>query len=216
MDDFADLAARPDTSLDVVALSLAAELRPVDREGALARLDALGAEVENAVQGDSPQAEVEACRVVLGKRHGYRGKRRDYDHPDNSMLDLVLERRRGLPILLSVVWIEVARRAGIRLSGVGLPGHYVAGHFGADPPLLVDPFAAGVRLGDRLPRAIARTWSHHETAMRMLNNLVGSYTVRGDVGRAIRAAEMRLLLPVEVAARAALETELGALRARLN
>ena len=66
-----------------------------------------------------------------------------YDHPDNSMLDLVLTRRRGLPILLSVVYVEVARRAGIELAGVGLPGHFVVGHFGAEPAALLDPFAGG-------------------------------------------------------------------------
>ena len=61
------------------------------------------------------------------------------------MLDLVLTRRRGLPILLSVVYVEVARRAGIQIAGVGLPGHFVVGHFGTDPPVLLDPFAGGGR-----------------------------------------------------------------------
>ena len=133
------------------------------------------------------------------------------------MLDLVLERRRGLPIALSVVYVETARRAGIALDGVGLSGHYVVGQF-----------RAGRRAGPAGPvRAAARPivapnpsevrrWAPHETALRMLNNLVGSYTRRNDLGRAIRAAEMRLELSLEPDLREALAAELRGLRARLN
>jgi len=158
---------------------------------------------------------VDALAGALGDRHGFLGDREDYDHPDNSMLDVVLERRRGLPILLSVVYVEVARRAGIELAGVGLPGHYVVGHFGQDPPILLDPFAGGAALEARAPIEL-RAWGAHETALRMLNNLVGSYLRRSDLTRAIRAAEMRLELPLAETEDAAFGAELRALRARLN
>ena len=216
LESFPDLAARPRAPLDLLALALATQFRDVDTDEARSRLDALGAEVRAAVRRGSPADELEGCRRVLGERHGYRGARKDYGHPDQSMLDLVLARRRGLPILLSVVWVEVARRAGCTLSGIGLPGHYVVGHFGADPPLVVDPFARGARIEERLPSALVRPWGNQETILRLLNNLVGSYTLRGDLGRAIRAAEMRLLLPVDSGDRETLDTELGGLRARLN
>jgi len=88
---------------------------------------------------------------------------------ENSMLDRVLARRRGLPILLSVVYIETARRAGIPLAGVGLPGHYLVGHFGADPPLLLDPFSGGLpatELASDVPRSAVRPWNNHESADR--------------------------------------------------
>ncbi len=132
------------------------------------------------------------------------------------MLDLVLERRRGLPILLSVVYVEVGRRAGIPLRGVGLPGHYVVGHFGAEPPLLLDPFGGGALLPWSGAREALRPWSAHMTALRMLNNLVGAYEARFDLGHAIRAAELRLVLPLEGHTREGLAVELRALRAQLN
>jgi regulator of sirC expression with transglutaminase-like and TPR domain len=164
--------------------------------------------------GGTPAAEARACAAVLGGRHGFHGAREHYDAPENSMLDLVLDRRRGLPILLSAVYVETARRAGVALGGVGLPGHFVVGHFGAEPALLLDPFAGGAPLPPASDRV--RPWTAHATALRMLNNLVASYTRRSDLGHALRAAELRMALPSEGAGRAALEGELRALRARLN
>ena len=215
VDSFAEAAARADATLDELALGMAAEFRSVDAVTALAELDRLGAEVAAEASGPAEE-EAEACRRVLGARHGFIGNRDDYDDPDNSMLDLVLLRRTGLPILLSVVYCEVARRAGVALAGIGLPGHYVVGHFGVEPPILLDPFAGGGRVeGDVMGDAV-RPWSPHETALRMLNNLVGAYAARGDIGNAIRAAELRLALPVAGSARGHLDLELRRLRARLN
>ncbi len=211
---FSDLAAESEPSLDELALSLAGELKEVDADAALAELDRLGAELAPAAGGRAV-AEVEALRELLGRRHGFAGARDEYDHPDNSMLDLVLERRKGLPILLSIVYVEVARRAGIALAGVGLPGHYVVGHFGQTPPLLLDPFGAGAAVELAAPLEI-RAWGPHETALRMLNNLVGSYRRRSDLIRAIRTAELRLELPLAESDKAALGAEARALRARLN
>jgi len=85
--DFAALAARGKPSLDELALALAAEFRPVDAEHALAELDRLGKELRD-LSGGSPEDEAEACRQLLGERHGLAGDRERYDHPDNSMLDL--------------------------------------------------------------------------------------------------------------------------------
>jgi len=210
---FSVLAARSDPPLDELALALAAQFREVDAAGALARLDELGEEVLEAGASDP----LDALAMVLGRRHGFAGDRDTYEDPRNSMLDLVLERRAGLPILLSVVYIEVARRAGIALAGVGLPSHYVVGRFGTDAqPVLLDPFAGGDRLV--VPAsAHVRPWGPHATALRMLSNLVGSYTRRHDIARAIRAAEMRLELPSPGGRQAeAIGAELTALRARLN
>lgn len=148
--------------------------------------------------------------------HGFEGDREHYDDPQNSMLDLVLSRRRGLPILVSVVYVEVARRAEIALAGVGLPGHFVVGHFGVDPPLLLDPFAGGGPLGADVASGGAHAWSPHEIATRMLNNLVASFDRRGDLTSAIRAAAMRLELPAPEGLRETLELELRSLHSRLN
>jgi regulator of sirC expression with transglutaminase-like and TPR domain len=215
---FADLAAAPDATIDRLALAMAAEFREVDGATAIASLDTLGADLSAAAQRTtgSPEQETAVCTEVLGAVHGFEGDREHYDDPRNSMLDVVLARRRGLPILLSVVYIEAGRRAGIALSGVGLPGHFVVGHFGANPPLLLDPFAGGGLIDPQVPVGAVRPWTAHEIAMRMLNNLVSSYERRGDLTGAIRAAELRMLLPAPEALRDTVAAELRTLQARLN
>ena len=215
---FTDLAAAPDPPLDELVLAIACELRDADVVGAIARLDVLGDEVARALEGSRrlPEDEVRALAEVLGDAHGFEGEREHYDDPANSMLDLVLERRRGLPILLSVVYVEVARRAEIGLAAVGLPGHFVAGHFGEAPPLLLDPFGGGARVTTDADPAAVRPWTPHETAMRVLNNLVRAYGRRGNLAAALRAAELRVELPADEAQRMSVQAELRALRARLN
>jgi regulator of sirC expression with transglutaminase-like and TPR domain len=197
---FAELAAQPAPRLDHLALALAAEFRPVDADAALAELDRLGEELSTVLGEEerTPQREVRSLVVVLGGRHGFVGDEDEYDHPDNSMLDLVLERRKGLPILLSVVYAEVARRAEVPLAGVGLPGHFVTGHFGTRPPLLLDPFGGGALVGYGGPEDDVRPWIPAEIALRMLNNLVGSFARRGDGPAAARAAELRHVLDAEI------------------
>jgi regulator of sirC expression with transglutaminase-like and TPR domain len=215
---FSELAAEPGATLDLLALALAAEFRPVDHGGAIATLDALGDELARIPGMQTAESDVQAraCGELLGAVHRFEGDREHYDDPQNSMLDLVLSRRRGLPILLSVVYVEVARRAGVALGGIGLPGHFVVGHFGADPPLLLDPFAGGGPLVADVAPGTAHAWSPHEIAMRILNNLIASFDRRGDLTSAIRAAAMRLELPAAEELREPLELELRSLHSRLN
>lgn len=216
---FATLAAHDDPPLDALALALAAEFEAVDADAAIMRLDALGHEYADALRGvdHSPAAQARALATLLADVHGFAGDTAHYDDPRNSMLDRVLERRRGLPILLSAVYAEVARRAGVPIAGVGLPGHYVVGHFGADPALLFDPFGGGAPVRAAPGSAhLVRPWTAKETAMRMLNNLVASYQRRGQVPLALRAAELRLLLPAEPDLQDVLARELEMIRARLN
>jgi regulator of sirC expression with transglutaminase-like and TPR domain len=92
----------------------------------------------------APREWAAALHRVLAVGHGFRGSPADYGRLESSLLQEVLRRRRGLPILLSVVWMEVARRAGAAVYGVGLPGHFVVGL--GDPEgehVLVDPFEGG-------------------------------------------------------------------------
>ncbi len=215
---FSELAAVPDAPLDALSLALAAELRAVDAGRAMATLDELGAELSSDAERTAGNADEQAraCADLLGGAHGFAGDREDYDLPDNSMLDLVLERRRGLPILLSVLYVEVGRRAGVPLAGVGLPGHFVVGHFGTGPPLLLDPFNGGAIVEEAVAETFLRPWRSSEIAMRMLNNLVASYQRRGDLGGAIRAAGMRLALPAQETLRDGLRAELRAMQAQLN
>jgi regulator of sirC expression with transglutaminase-like and TPR domain len=209
--DFMTVVDEPDATLDRLALALAAEFRVVDVGGATAVLDALGAALRPWADAD-PAEQLEGCREVLGARAGFVGDREDFNAPENSMLDVVLERRSGLPILLATVWTEAARRAGIPLAGVGLPGHFVVGHFGPDPPLLADPFARGRAVTAAVPERFVRPSPVTSTVLRMCNNLVRSYTERADLMNAIHAARLRLVLPVEDALRDHLTTELRALQ----
>jgi regulator of sirC expression with transglutaminase-like and TPR domain len=215
---FEELAASADATLDVLALALAAAFRPVDAARARATLDELGEEVAGVLDGSARTRREEALALshVLGTLHGFAGDTEQYDQPQNSMLDRVLERRRGLPILLSAVYVEAARRAEVPHAGVGLPGHYVVAHFGAAEPLLLDPFSGGTPVTGNVPSALLRPWSPHETALRMLNNLVAAFQRRGDLTRALHAAELRLALPVDADEHDRVRAELIALRAGLN
>ncbi len=126
---------------------------------------------------------------------GFAGDTDTYDDPANSFLDRVMDRRRGIPITLSVLLIECARRRGVRLHGVGLPGHFLVGS-PDDPDLFVDPFHSGAILDQAGVRQLFRTVSGGSTAwdpawlepvgatallVRMLNNLKASYLRRRDV-----------------------------------
>src|ERR1041384_6799719 len=85
---------------------------------------------------------VEALNRYLFDEQGFEGNASDYYDPRNSMLHRVLERRTGIPITLSVVYMEVGRHAGLRVEGVGLPGHFVVRAYESDDTegTLVDPF----------------------------------------------------------------------------
>lgn len=153
-----------------------------------------------------------ALRELLGERYGFRGAAADYERLESSLLHRVLVRRRGLPILLSVVWVEVARRAGAPVYGVALPGHFVVG-FG--PPadrerqVLVDPFDGGRILsgedaeslvtaatGARLEPSMLVPAEPLDVVMRILNN-IRSWALarpeRSDV--ALWAVELALAVP---------------------
>jgi regulator of sirC expression with transglutaminase-like and TPR domain len=216
MERFAQLARTDAPTLDLLALAIAGALREVDEVAALAELDRLAGDVVRNGIGETGLEQVEALRTVLGRRERFLGDVEDYDHPDNSMLDLVLKHRRGLPILLSVVWIEVGRRVGIPIRGVGLPGHYVAGWFGDGEPILIDPFKGGILLPDPPPSGRIVQTPVHLTALRILSNLASSYERRGDVGRSLKAAQLRLELPLGDRDMRVMEFEHRRLGARMN
>jgi regulator of sirC expression with transglutaminase-like and TPR domain len=111
-----------------------------------AALEAFAARVAGQIaEGSTAFLQARALADVLGSEEGFSGDEDDYYHPDNCLLHPVLERRRGMPILLSTVWIEVGKRAGLQVEGVGLPGHFIV-RVGTGPGVLVDPFGGGSRL----------------------------------------------------------------------
>lgn len=132
-----------------------------------------------------------ALRRVISIAEGIGGNVEDYYAPENSMLNHVLDTRRGIPVSLAVIWIEVARLAGIEAHGVGLPGHFLVSVGGQ----LVDPFHYGEAIGldeaaslvagalggePRLERGWLTPVSTTEIIGRMLRNLDAVYQVRGD------------------------------------
>jgi len=172
-----------------------------------------------------PRLAAEALRITLGERAGFSGREADYDDLASSLLPKVLERRRGLPILLSVVWLEVARRAGIPAYPIALPGHFVVGVGTPGNAVLVDPFAGGrvmtvhdaaekVRAsGSAFMRAHLAPAPRLEVVMRILTN-IRVWATRTDAPRArLWAVELSLLLPRHPAS---LRRERGELLVRLG
>ncbi len=212
--DLGRLLMEEPVRLDLHALAVAAAFRDVDEEGVVAELDRLGNIVVARGVPDDPMGQAHLLASVLGDEVGFVGNSAEYDHPDNSMIDLVLERRTGLPILLSVIWVEVGRRVGIPVHGVGLPGHYIAAVFGEGVPVAIDPFRGGTYVeglhGDLVPT------SGTATVLRMLSNLVVAYERRGDLAHTLRAARLRLDLPLDARDRRVMEFEERRLGARLN
>jgi regulator of sirC expression with transglutaminase-like and TPR domain len=158
-DRFRNAAREPRPDLARLCLLAAAAFDPALGEEAIdlaeIELDRLAGELPFGLREEGPHEWAAATRRLLGGRHGFRGSGADYRLLESSLLPHVLRRRRGLPILLSVVWIEVARRAGGPAYGLALPGHFVVG-FGRVPEsgekdaevVLVDPFDGGEPLGD--------------------------------------------------------------------
>jgi regulator of sirC expression with transglutaminase-like and TPR domain len=149
---FAELVRRPaeeiDGRLDVGALLLAAHAHtPAFRGAELDAFIAHGTERldELAARCNEPVL-AEVSHQLFGVE-GFRGNDDDYYDPRNSYLDEVLARRIGIPITLSVVLLEVAKRVGIPLVGVSMPGHFLVRLIG-DPPVLLDPFAGGLLLSE--------------------------------------------------------------------
>ncbi|MFJ6849755.1 transglutaminase-like domain-containing protein [Streptomyces sp. NPDC091271] len=149
-----------------------------------------------------------ALAGLLGERRGFAGSSQDYQRLDSSVLQQVLRRRRGLPILLSVVWIEVARRAGAPVYGLALPGHYVVGFGDPAERVLADPFAGGAPLSGEDADLMVTGMTGEpaaampvparplETVLRILNNVrawAAARPERTDV--ALWALELSLLLP---------------------
>lgn len=184
-EQFAAVVRAEVVDLGLACALIAVEADPsLDPEIALHALDDLAARLPTAGSDD------ERLRAVLGEFHG---ETEDYEDLRASLLPEVLRRRRGLPILLSVVWLEVARRAAVPAFGTSLPGHYVVGLGDPDGDhRVVDPFRGGRSVRLSVPPA---RWTEVPTLLRILTN------VRAWAGSAERvrtnlwATELALLLP---------------------
>lgn len=217
---FAAIAARPDAEIDlaeaalVIAqeeypdLDIAAYQRLLEQLGDGARRQ-VGAVAIGARGGLGPRGVVGVLNRYLYEECGFRGNREAYYDPRNSFLNEVLDRRTGIPITLALVYIEVGRRVGLPLVGIGFPGHFLVRCDAPGERLLIDPFDAGRLLTEadcaamlsRLhgrPVPLAR---HHLAPIgprpflvRMLANLKGIYLEREDHARALAAVDRILAL----------------------
>ncbi|HLL02088.1 MAG TPA: transglutaminase-like domain-containing protein [Myxococcaceae bacterium] len=232
------LAADP-PRLDLAALAIATLANPtLEVAACLHTLDALAARVQLEVERHLDESEflarLRALRHVLADIEGFRGNHRDYFAAENSFLDHVLEHKVGLPITLSVVYLEVARRAGIPLYGVAFPGHFLVACNAGDHKLVIDPFNNGDILTEHgceeLLKRVAPQLRFDTSKLapapvelityRMLSNLKRIYLEKDDAERGLTVVDLLLLLapdhPGELRTRAMLLMKVGAYRASLK
>jgi regulator of sirC expression with transglutaminase-like and TPR domain len=178
---------------------LIARTRDPDLDPATVRaaLDAMADDLGSRLAASSRPATVLGVMTrFLARELGFQGNQRNYYDPENSYLHKVLERRTGIPITLSAVYLFVARRLSIPLAGVGMPGHFILKHARSDPALFVDPFGGGRILSeaDCLRYLEAQgdggydpSWllpmSDGAMLLRMIRNLLLIYRNRGDGAR---------------------------------
>lgn len=199
--DFRAYAAQSDDELDLLqgALLIASDARPgLDASVVTAQLDELAEPLMSKGLSRLPvMAQARALADQLFVSAGFHGNTTDYYDPRNSFMDEVLARRTGIPITLSVLYVEVARRVGVRASPVGFPGHFLVCIDDERRRLVVDPFQGGRMLGDAaLSSLLRRSGSKlsfsaelivptpvRQVVARMLMNLRAVYAMRGDYAR---------------------------------
>lgn len=197
---FASLALSPDPDLAVAALMIARiEYPSLDARRYIDRLDALGDEAARRVASasrlphDAPRfadpltlAQITALSDYLFLELQFSGNQHNYDDPRNSYLNEVLDRRTGIPISLAVVYIEVARRAGLRVEGVNFPGHFLVRcpaprrtlDDGGD--LIIDAFHGGALLSEDACRELLERHAGDDTDL--------------DINRFAHATKLQILV----------------------
>lgn len=199
-----------EVSLDVAALELARiEFPAVDISACLSRLDQLAEQIGSTLPGHVAGLEfINRMNEVLFDILGFEGNRDEYYDPRNSCLNSVLTRRLGIPITLSLMYMEVGRRLSQNIYGVGLPGHFIVAYETSASRYWVDPFHRGRilsfadccelakqtgRVDIRANGAALAPVTKRQILVRMLNNLKAIY-LRGSV---LEKARMVLDLLIE-------------------
>jgi len=208
----------PDDAIDLgqASLLIAREEYPDLEVGKyLARLDEMAAKVKAGLRGGEVfTTQIAHLNRVLFDEMGFRGNRDEYYDPRNSFLNDVLDRRVGIPISLSTIYLEVGRRIGCPLDGVAFPGHFLVRFAGPIPKseILVDPYNKGMLLTeDDCKRRLKETYKgqvrfraeflrrakNRDILERMLTNLKHIYHGQRDYHRALRIQHMLLCLNPE-------------------
>ena len=213
------LSRTPEAPLDVaeIALRLARDEFPeLDVDAHLGELTSMAHEAKRYMRGGLAAKVAGLCRYLFHDM-GFRGNVKDYYDPRNSYFNLVLERRTGIPITLSALTMTVGRRAGLRVDGVGLPGHFIVKAVAGSQEILIDPFHGGRVLTDTDCENLVRqvTGVAFEVSplalealpaglmvQRMLTNLKAIYLRLEDLPRSLRVMErMHQLNPQDVVLR---------------
>lgn len=217
---FAEEVARPDGAirLDYAALLIGAEdeaAKVVDVGDYLSRLDSWAEVARRRLASSATPTPVEAFNRFMFEELGFVGNKSDYYDPRNSYLNEVMDRRTGIPITLSILYMAVARRAGLEVKGVGLPGHFITRVREVDSrhSTLVDPFhgksidrdecqdrldeiySGQVALRDEHLRAVTTS----DILVRVLTNLKTVYARAGLYRQALAAVERILLIKPDAA-----------------
>ena len=208
-EEFRRAVERPEDALDLgrAALAIAESEYPrLDTTAYLARIDELAIEVTKHLTEDEsgPHRSIAALNYVLFQKCAFRGNRDDYFDAKNSFLNEVIDRQIGIPITLSILYMEVARRIGLPLLGVGFPGHFLVKYLDDREEIVVDPFNGGdIRTPESLQQLLAGLYgkpvalspqlldpvTKRQILRRMLNNLKFIYLRQRDFVKALAALD---------------------------
>jgi regulator of sirC expression with transglutaminase-like and TPR domain len=211
--DFRQAVDCAEERLDLVraALAIASSDYPnLDAADYLSRIDRLAMEVAERVGGERDvYRSIAGLNEILFRCHGYRGNRAEYFDPKNSFLNEVMERKKGIPIILSVLYMEVAQRIGLPLHGVGFPGHFLVKYTGNPQEIVIDPFNGGeIQATASLENLLRRLYggramlhpdllqpvTKKQILRRMLNNLKLIYLGANDFLRGLSMLDRLLIL----------------------
>lgn len=210
---FLEIAALDDEALflDRAALIMALEEYPdLNVQEYLRKMDTLAARAEVLIGLDRSAVNIiEAINEVLFVQEGLRGNSDDYYDPRNSYLNEVLDRRLGIPISLSVIYIEIARRIGFSIKGIGFPEHFLIKHVTNDRDIIIDAFDMGriltlnecQELLDKIHKgsvemnaSMLQPMAKRTILTRMLYNLKGIYTQQEQYFKALSVIDKILML----------------------
>jgi regulator of sirC expression with transglutaminase-like and TPR domain len=210
-DDFARLVQTDELDLARAALLVAAEADPrLDVDGQLHTLESWASTLRQRLDPNwNNLQKLARLRSFVFEELGFRGDAKDYFSPNNSLLHQVMERRLGVPLTLSIIFMELGWRVGMPFEGVGFPGHFLVRLTGEERDLLLDPFNYGRMMqeedcrhllqevtGGRLEfddRLIASV-SKRDMIARLLLNLKAAYLKANDDEGALAAVDRLLLL----------------------
>ena len=213
---FCELASRPDAMVDLVEASLVVALEDepsLDINPYLAEVAAWSGCVRERLEGSRDVDRiVHTINQLLFGELGFHGENEDYYDPRSALLNETLDKHAGLPIALSILYIELSRRVGIEVSGVAIPGRFLVKLSGSFGQVLLDPFDGGKVLspselqsllddvyggGVRLREHHLRSFSRKEILARELAHLKSAYLFRKDLARAAASIDRLLILDAD-------------------